>query len=561
MKKIVFVLLLIVILGAVLRFHRLGEIPQGFHRDEAFLGYNAYSILKTGKDMNGTFLPLHLESFIYSPAGYSYFATSSIKLFDLNPFSIRFPSALFGTLTILALYFVARGLFSPIIALFSAAILAISPWHINLSRTATENTVVAFFILLGILFFLLWLKSKKLLLIGAVFLSFSLTLLIYQAPRVFLPLFIPLMFLILLKDRFHLRKNLVIVILFLVTIVLPLLFILSSPQLSLRIRTVSVFSTQETQLVIDEYLREDGVSAINTNFARLFHNKLVGYSLQFIHNYFKHFSFDFLFADQGLPIRYKIPGNGLLYLFELPLVLTGLFMLLRKKSREGFFLLVWVLLAPMGSSLTFDDVPNLQRTLIAFPALSIISASGLNEVLILIRKNKRIFKLGIGFIVAILFYSILHYLHQYYVHQLVHRPWFRHEGYVELVKTVNKLLPAYKKAIITNRESAPTIFFLFFGKYNPSLFQEETRNSILRDFDRVNFGKYEFSEEECPLIEFEDVSKQTGETRIVSDGEKDVLYINYGTCKIPETTARLLEEIRRKDGSLVFRVLELTGKK
>src|SRR5579859_3616347 len=99
MKKYIVVLILIFLLGSFLRFYQLGSIPAGFHRDEAYLGYNAYSILKTGRDMTGHFLPLHLESFLYSPAGYSYFSIPFIALFGLSPFSVRFAAALFGCLT------------------------------------------------------------------------------------------------------------------------------------------------------------------------------------------------------------------------------------------------------------------------------------------------------------------------------------------------------------------------------------------------------------------------------------------------------------------------------
>src|SRR3989344_9151444 len=100
MKKHYFALGLIFLLGVFLRFFILGQVPVSLHRDEAFLGYNAYSILKTGRDISGSFLPIHLESFFFSPAGYSYFSIPSVALFGLSEFSVRFASALFGSLTI-----------------------------------------------------------------------------------------------------------------------------------------------------------------------------------------------------------------------------------------------------------------------------------------------------------------------------------------------------------------------------------------------------------------------------------------------------------------------------
>ena len=85
-KKSFILLIIIFFLGVVLRFYLLGSIPNGFHRDEVFLGYNAYSIFKTGKDITGNFLPLHLASFLYTPAGYSYVSVPFIAMFGLSEF-------------------------------------------------------------------------------------------------------------------------------------------------------------------------------------------------------------------------------------------------------------------------------------------------------------------------------------------------------------------------------------------------------------------------------------------------------------------------------------------
>jgi 4-amino-4-deoxy-L-arabinose transferase-like glycosyltransferase len=129
-KKVFLVLFSILFLGVFLRFYQLGTVPQGLHRDEAFLGYNAYSILKTGKDMSGNFLPLHLQSFLYSPAGYSYFSIPFIALFGLSAFSVRFASAFFSSGSIVLVFFLSRKIFEDskdknLISIVSAFLLAI----------------------------------------------------------------------------------------------------------------------------------------------------------------------------------------------------------------------------------------------------------------------------------------------------------------------------------------------------------------------------------------------------------------------------------------------------
>lgn len=529
MKKSHFILAIIVFFSAFLRFYKLGEIPAGLHRDEAFLGYNAYSILKTGRDMSGNFLPLHFKSFVYSPGGYSYASIPFISLFGLSPFSVRFASAFFGSLTILLVYFLTQELFKKShVSLIASLLIAVSPWHTTLSRTATENIVVTFFILLGIL---LYLKKKPVLSL----ISFGLTLALYQAPRAFLPFFIPLLFFL-----YPTKKILTSYILYLSFILIPIFLITTNTNLSLRIRTVSLFASDNTQLSLNEYIREDGISGVKRLGSRLFHNKFAGYTTQFLQNYASHFSYDFLFTDTGLPDRYRIPNQGLLYLIEIPFLALGLLQILQKPSRESSLLIGWLLLAPIGSSLTFDDIPNLQRTVFMLPALSIISAIGLTLVL-----TKKYLRAPL-YIVAV--YSILFFVHQYFIHSPVHKPWFRHEGYKDLVSEVNKILPSHKNAVITNRESAPAIFFLFFGKYDPAVYLNETSGRKIHDYDRADFGPYEFSTEECPLR----IDSKTG----LLTGQPSVLYVNYGTCKDPAGT-KLIKEIRRGDQSVVFRVLTL----
>ncbi len=550
MKLAKLILVSILVLAGLLRFYKLGEIPAGFHRDEAFLGYNAYSILKTGRDMNGNVLPVNLQSFLYSPGGYSYLSIPPVALFGLNAYAVRLASALFGTLTIIIIYLLVNELFrqsshGSTLALVTSLLVAISPWNISLSRVATENIPVTFFILLGTLLYLLWVKKGKTALVFLSFVSFAFTLALYQAPRAFLPLFIPLLIFLYGPKS----KQLTIpFLLYGVTILLPIIVILTSPTLSLRLRTVSLFASQNTQLSLDEYIREDGVQRAGTMVSRLFHNKLTGYIPKFLQNYASHFSYDFLFTDKGLPDRYRVPAQGLLYILELPLLFVGLASLVKKPTKEGTLIIGWLLLAPIGSSLTFDDVPNLQRTVFVEPVFAIVNALGILSAAYFFKKlSPRIHIIGLTIVAVLASYSFAFYVHQYFIHLPVHQPWYRHEGYAQLVQEVNKLLPSYNRAVVTNRESAPAIFFLFYSSYDPATFQTEAKHGQTTDLDRVNFGLYEFSQEECPL-------RLDPKTKSLT-GEPHVLYVDYGTCKITEGI-NVLKEVRRGDQSLVFVVVD-----
>lgn len=547
LNKEFILLFIIVIIGCFLRFYRLGEIPVGFHQDEAFFGYNAYSILKTGRDMTGNFLPIHLQSFWYSPGLYSYFAIPFIVLFNLTPFAVRFPSALFGTITIITLYFLVKLLFKSykndvLIALFSAFFLAINPWSINLSRTATENIPVTLFVVLGVLLFLYWVQNKKLYYLIISFISFFASLFIYQAPRGFLPLFIPFL-LILGYKKIHFKKLYHFFILYALLIIFPVVIFLRSPELSTRLKSLSIFTNTRTQLLLDETIREDGVMLQKPIVARLFHNKPFAYISNFSNNYFNHLSYNFFFTDQALPLRYKVPDMGLLYLFELPLILIGMFFFIKKRSPEGIFIIVWILLSPVSSALTFDDVPNLQRTVMLYPALSVLSGFGLLQVYISTQKYKKYFKIFIASCFVVILYSASYYFHQYFVQQVVHQPVNRQEGYEKLVTNVNLLLPKYNKAVVSGTVGSPAILFLFFSRYDPAKFQNQVSNLPLKTvdkIDRVAFDKYSFYNQDC-----------------FDNYQKNILYVERGTCGIPDQQSFKTTEIKREDGSVVFRIIVL----
>src|SRR3990167_10476958 len=146
MKKVV--LIVIIFVASVLRLYKLGSVPPSLYWDEASLGYNAYSILKTAHDEHGKFLPLtNFGAFgDYKPPGYIYAAVPSIAIFGLNEFAVRFPSAFFGVLTVILVYLISRKIFeSEIISQIAALFLAISPWHLQFSRGAFEANLGLFF--------------------------------------------------------------------------------------------------------------------------------------------------------------------------------------------------------------------------------------------------------------------------------------------------------------------------------------------------------------------------------------------------------------------------------
>src|SRR3989338_9729577 len=78
------------LISVFLHFYKINQVPPCVNADEVAFGYNAYSILKTGKDEYGAFLPLRFKSFEdYKLPIYTYLSVPFVALFGLNDLSTR----------------------------------------------------------------------------------------------------------------------------------------------------------------------------------------------------------------------------------------------------------------------------------------------------------------------------------------------------------------------------------------------------------------------------------------------------------------------------------------
>ncbi|MEK9184666.1 MAG: hypothetical protein AAB866_00685, partial [Patescibacteria group bacterium] len=214
-----------------------------------------------------------------------------------------------------------------------------------------------------------------------------------------------------------------------------------------------------------------------------------------------------------------------------------------------WMVLGWIALSPIGSGFASDDIPNLQRTLFMLPPFLMFASIGAVAFFNEIKKHKFFLKISVITFAAASAYEIAVYMHQYYIHENAYRPWYRSEGYQEVVSKINKYDKNFKKTVITNREGSPTLFLLFYNQYDPKLIQKTFKNSKLRDTDRISFSSYEITQEECPLRTVTDIN---GEKKLI--GEKNVLYVDSGLCEIDkyQTEVKKIDTVYRSDGSKVF---------
>lgn len=115
MKNIVNIQLIsllgVILLGFFLYFYKVGEIAPGLGLDEVVSGYNAYSLLLTGKDEYGKFFPVTFRfSNTYSPPLYTYLTIPMVALFELTMAATRMVSVISGTLSIIIVFLLLRKL-------------------------------------------------------------------------------------------------------------------------------------------------------------------------------------------------------------------------------------------------------------------------------------------------------------------------------------------------------------------------------------------------------------------------------------------------------------------
>lgn len=481
-------LIAIVALGLLLRVLFLQASPPSLNVDEAALGYNAFSILTTGADEHGKFLPLTLESFgDWKLPGYVYADIIPVAIFGLSEFSTRLPSILAGVAGIILMYYIAQNLFKKkTVSLFTALFFAVSPWSIYFSRAAYEVNLATSVFLLGLYLFLRATKSKRpsFLLISSGIL-FGLTLFTYHAYILFAPLFA---FFLVITTRQKLKKELFLFIIpFVVFCIVSGITNLQTS--SSKLGTTTIFTNKNIIYNRVENFRKDTVS--HPALFDKIHTKYVGVPYQVLENYFASFSPSFLFDRGGEKLVHNLDGFGNLYIFDALLLISGMAGLFFFREKSIPLLGAWLILAPISSALTLD-APNSTRLFLLMPLFAIVAGYGAWALLFMLHKTrwgKAIFSvLCVLFVVNVLFF-----LNLYFIHFGYSRARFWHYGYKEAVMLSQKYPDS--NVVFRGPENFPYIYFLFYNSYNPKKFRSEVSYTPTTwdGFRYVTgFGKYSF---------------------------------------------------------------------
>ncbi len=500
-KQYYIILGLIVALAFGLRFYRITSNPPSLNWDEVSLGYNAFSILKTGKDEWEKVLPLIFQAYgDYKLPLYIYILAPFISAFGLNELSLRLPSAIAGTLTVFFTYLVVKELLNygsrkeaenitankskiELTALFSALFTAVEPWSLFLSRPAFEANLALSFFIIGLYYFLRALTSIRNIYYSLIF--FGLTVWTYNSYRIFTPIF--LIFLVIvfgtdllkgIKNKFIITLSIFLILLFF----LPMLLQFVSGVGRERYKKVAIID----EGAIGQIVNLRNKYNLNPLAERLLFNRPTYFIYNFSKNILSHFSYKYLFKEGGSNYQFNIPVFGLIYKVNLAFLIIGLLYLIKNRSRISLVLLLWMLLGTVPSSLT-REAPHVLRSITMLPVPMIISSVGLVSVIGILSKQifrignlqlKIILRLFVLIYLLILTRSILKYLGYYFNDYRKAFSWSWQYGYKEAVNYIKADYQKYDKIIVTKKYGEPHEFFLFYLSWNPESYQND--NYLIR---------------------------------------------------------------------------------
>ena len=430
--------------GLAVRLIDLDKNPPGFFCDEASIGYNAYSLLTTGKDQWGTPFPLFFRAFgEYKNPLDIYFTVPLIAAFGLTEFSVRLTSVIFSGLSMLALYGLGSAIGNRALGLTWLSVFAITPWSIHISRSNLEGlNILVFFTVLSLIFITRFMRAgrtRDLVLFSA---SSALATYAYFPARILIPLFVTVIAGYLVFSRGG-RTAACAGAIYLV-LVLPLLQHLSSETGLARWQQVSMFN-------------QPGVDPVR----------------KLVESYLLHFSPDFLFVqgDSGMPgqavTRHSVAGIGELYRWQAVFLVVGAYAAIRAGPAAWLPVFTLLLLYPLPSSLTSDLAPQATRSVAGIIPLTLLTGYGIGYLLENVSEERRYLGLAVrAAVIGVGLYSFVGFLQlQKQYPSYAADFWGWQYGPRDIVRTFLDEKDQYDELYMTGSFNAPEIFLNFYDPH------------------------------------------------------------------------------------------------
>lgn len=511
---------IVIILAVVFRFYQLGFLPSSPYWEEAALGYDAYSILKTGRDHHGNWFPVvAFESFgDWKPGMYIYATVPSIFIFGLNTFAVRFPSAVAGVAIVIGsgvlshILFVThrkkttvRSKLDRWLPVFTMLVCAVEPWGVLFSRVGWESNLATAFTLWAMILMLLGSDDSRKQLFRTIFYAGSATLMAlamytYHAARLGTPV-------MLLAVGFYAHwpmlrnfqwnkktqswlKHLIIPIFLLAILLAPLVINLTSNEVTNRFATTSIFS----DLSVIETSNQLKSLAGNSVLSRLLYHRYWLFSKVIFQQIVVNLDLNYLFLHGDSNLRHSIQFFGQLFPLSFPLVLIGLATMAYHFRKQSVLLALLFVLGTLPGALA-TGAPHAVRTLLIFPLWVLVIGLGLQQVLLFLSRQKNVFQVvsTITFSGLFIFQILIFWMYYSQVYPKVAASQWQY-GYQEMIATVNELAAQYPEdqVYITREQGRPAMYYWFYSKTDPKQVQAFQATAPKDQSEFLQFGRFHF---------------------------------------------------------------------
>ena len=513
--------------AAVIYLVNLNQIQLNI--DEVSPGYNAYSLLQTGKDEFGKKFPISFRfGGTYSPPLYIYLTVPMIAFFGLNIAAVRMVSALSAIGSVLVLYFILKNLKileSKFVLYFGLLVFTITPWLVIYGRSGYEAALPFLFFEIATLLTWIGLKKPKYLMIAIIVWSLS----IYSSytNKILAPLSI-LGIMVFFRDIvFHnsYRKFLLIGVILALAIQIPNLFLIFTK--SFIVKSSISFSENILYQYSQSNFLLPGFIVLPYLYVR-----------EFFSQYLTYFSLRSLFWD-GDPLLFRsIPGLSVFYSWLSIPYLVGLFQLCKNYSKLNYkFILFITIVSPIPAAFTKDPFWTYRAIPLLLPMI----------IIIIIGINKLI-SFRIPFLKSlclVLFCISAIYLWQgFFVLLPYERAKDWQYGYSQLVKEITSRPNEF--FVINNSSNGSTYLELaFFLKLDPRVLQNSVDQSIKDDYyNRLDFNpNYSFLNIRTGNVPWHDTHK-----KLVLVGDE----LSFSDNQIREHFLEKVFEIRYPSGNIAF---------
>lgn len=475
-KYLIPILIGIGLISVLFTVFQKNPTPPCFNSDEASFSYNAYSILKTGKDEYGAFLPLRLKSFgDYKMPLFSYLSIPFIAIFGLNEFGARSLNIVLSFILPFAVYGLSLELFrNKKIAVIAAFLTSLSLGLHIIARQAHEAYLATFLTTVASYFFVKVLTKKSWTSLLLFALSSLLLLFSYHPGRLFV-----LFFFVFAVIYATVKKQKIASLLIMLIVVGGLFGITDLMYKPERLKNLAFFNNAGFTLKIAELKTEGGI--------RYLYNPLfMGLKDTFL-QHLSYFSPQFLLINGDDNYRFGYPGMGIFTPVEYVFVFIGIYYLFKNKERWRWFILSLIFISPLSSSLSWAG-GSLTRSLFLLIPLFCLAAYGFVQLMDTFHKRQ---KIVIQFAALGLFLFFTVFAWDFYLFHYSKRITTIHAwqcGYGQVNAFIKNNYDKYDTFYVTRDIGMPYIFTLFYLDYPPEKYQAQAHLSAP---DEYGFGQVE----------------------------------------------------------------------